>query len=165
MVLFALGSALGSCGGDCRVLLSGGLVVGCGDVPPGPSDPAFGSQAEVLVQDTPAKKRLWVGIEDPGVFSTFQTLCAQGQLEWIGGRVVVATDHSLGFFFDPTDVVVATSAPASIQTTLDQIHADPDFFAPTGAGGTAEWVVPAAVLDVESPGGTQCRPETPTRSN
>jgi len=162
-VLVALLSAgLYSCGGNCRVFLSGGLAIDCGDVPPGPSDPAFGTEAEVLVEDTPVSKRLWIGVNDATVFSTFQTLCAQGRLEWIGGRVVVATDHPLDFFFDPDEIIVATSAPAAIQTTLDQIRTDPEFFTPTGEGGTPEWVVPATVLDVESPDSMQCRPATPS---
>lgn len=146
------------CGGRCDVLLSSGLIVTCGDVPPGPADPAFGEAAQILVEDEHTGDRLWIGIEDPSVFGEFQRMCASGQLSWIGGAIVIATDHSLGFFIDPDTVLVAEITAEAMQTSLAAIQANPAHFTPAGDGGLPQWVVPAVVLDVESPAGVQCRP-------
>jgi hypothetical protein len=167
MIAIAAASLVG-CGGDCRVLLTGGLVVGCGDEPPGPGDPAFGTAAEVLLKDCDSNRLLWVGIDAPptptptpggsggsaaqeeDVFAEFEALRCAGQLNWIGGTVVVANDHPNGFFFDPAEIIVFAEAPPQSQTTIAAIAEDPVFFAPDGGGGRLQWVVPAAVLDIET---------------
>lgn len=161
-VALAVGTWFG-CGGDCRVVLSGGLVLGCGDEPPGPGDPAYGTAAEILVKDCEGGDLLWIGIDlvppptpgpgggtAPDVFAEFEELLCAGELGWIGGTVEVATDHPNGFFFNPAEIVVLSSAPVELQTTIGEIAGDPDFYAPGGAGGRDVWVVPATLLAVET---------------
>lgn len=168
ILLAAAGGALWlSCGGDCRILLSGGVTVGCGDEPPGPGDPDFGDAAEVLVEDCADGNLLWVGIAAPitptpgppenptptpdaGVFGEFETLRCDGELNWIGGTVRPAEDLPNGFFFDPGAILVLETADVAVQTTIAAIASDPDFFAPGGDGGQAQWVVPADVLAIET---------------
>jgi hypothetical protein len=146
------------CGGDCRVFLSEGLIVGCDEVPPGPDDLAFGTAAQVLVEDATTGARIWIGIDgdqDGGErYCEFVELREEGRLEWIGGTVVVSTDRPLGFFFDPSDIIAAEVTVSEIQVTLAQISLDPDFYAPDGLGAFEQWVVPAAVLAVEIAGPT-----------
>jgi len=163
-LLVAAAALAGGCGGDCRVLLSGGLVLGCGDEPPGPGDPAYGTAAEILLEDCGSGALLWVGIDfaptptpgpggggtPPNVFDEFEELLCAGELEWIGGTVVVANDHPQGFFFAPSDIVVLSSAPEELRTTISAIARDPGFFAPGGEGGRERWVVPATLLAVET---------------
>lgn len=165
LVVLSLAAAavlLAGCGGECRVLLSGGLVVGCGDEPPGPGDPDYGAAAQVLVKDCEGGAILWIGIaaptptpapgnggEDP--FAQLESLRCEGELEWIGGTVRVADDRPNGFIFDPEEIVVLpASAPENLRTTIAAIAADPDFYAPTGAGGEEVWVVPATLLAIET---------------
>ena len=151
------------CGGECRVLLSGGLVVGCGDEPPGPGDPAYGTAAEVLLKDCAGGQLLWLGIAfdptptpgpgtgpSPNAFDDFEQLRCAGELNWIGGQVEVADDHPNGFFFDPMEIVVLADAPLAIRTTIAAIADNPRFFAPGGSGGQLVWVVPAQILAIET---------------
>jgi hypothetical protein len=172
LALAALAAALWvNCGGSCRVLLSGGKVVDCGNEPPGPGDPAFGDAAEVLITDCTTGQLLWVGIAAPptptpppgrgaaqgvDVFDELEALRCSGRLNWIGGTVQVADDHPNGFYFDPAAILVFESAPTSIQTTIAAIAQDPLFFAPEGRGGEDQWVVPAAVFAIETSETLQC---------
>ncbi len=152
------------CGGNCRVLLSDGQVIGCAEVPPGPDDLAFGSAAEVLVEDASTGQRLWIGISgaDGGTtFCAFQALRDSGRLSWIGGKVVVATDRSPPFFFDPQTILAAEITAEALQTTIAQIAQDPEFFTPEGAGGLDHWVVPAQVIAVEMPSSEPLQCPTP----
>lgn len=181
VVLLAAVAVTVACGGQCRVFLSSGLVVGCGDEPPGPGDPNFGDAAEILVTDCNSGQLLWVGINTPptptpvpggggepavNTFDELEALRCSGRLNWIGGTVDVATDEPNGFFFDPNDIVVFENAPAEMQTTIAQISTDPEFYTPMGAGGQAQWVVPAAVLDIETSSTLACglAPACPTPS-
>jgi hypothetical protein len=168
IVAVALVSAcllLAGCGGDCRVVLSSGLIVGCGDEPPGPGDPDFGGAAQVLLTDCEDGRLLWVGIASatptPGVpgngngdggdeFDAMEELRCAGELGWVGGTVRVANDEPNGFFFDPEGIVSLSSAPASVRTTIAAISTDPQFHAPGGSGGEDVWVVPATLLAIET---------------
>jgi len=161
----AIALAVAACGGECRVILSSGLVVGCGDVPPGPGDPSFGSAAEVLLTDCSTNQLVWVGInaqptptpppgggsaqQDDDVFEEFDTLRCAGNLNWIGGTVLVANDVPGGFYFNPAAILVLESAPLEMQTTIAAISGDPQFYANGGDSGV-QWVVPAEILDIET---------------
>lgn len=168
-VIAVLAALYAGCGGECRVLLSSGLVVDCGNEPPGPGDPAFGTAAEILVTSCQSGELLWVGVDAPptptptpggnsniaaqgeeDVFAALEILRCAGQLNWIGGTVVVANDHPNGFFFDPADILALEEAPPSMRTTIPAIASDPVFFAPDGGGGQLQWVVPAEILDIET---------------
>src|SRR5262245_47214227 len=58
-------AATAGCRGECRVFLTDGMVLGCGDEPPGPGDPSYGTAAEVLVTQCDGGQLLWVGINAP----------------------------------------------------------------------------------------------------
>src|SRR5262249_25636325 len=142
-------------------------VLGCGDEPPGPGDPSYGTAAEVLVTQCDGGELLWVGINAPPtptppppgrggaaqegpVFDEFEALRCAGDLNWIGGTVVVAAVLPNGFSLDPSHILVPDRARAEIQTTISSIASDPRFFPEGGAGGEQHWVVPASVLAIET---------------
>ncbi|GIW41700.1 MAG: hypothetical protein KatS3mg076_2277 [Candidatus Binatia bacterium] len=140
-----------SCGGRCVVELTGGTTVGCDLVPPGPDDPAFGTAALVLVADSSGRDRLWVGFEDEAEVAEFETL-ACGELGFfVGGRVVVASNRELGFFFDPRTTEVRESPDTDHVTSLGEISANPRAFAEASLSQGVSWFVPAAVVASEPP--------------
>ncbi len=133
------------CGGDCRVLLSGGLSVTCAEQPPGPGDPAFGQFGEIFVEGG-GGLRVWVGIGDASAAEDFRALCSGPDFFWIVGIVLVATDRRDGFFFDPETVRAISSVGEDMQTEIDRIAADP----PSFAGSGRVWAVPARIAAAEN---------------
>ncbi len=51
--------------------------------------------------------------------------------------------NAVGFYFDPRTTYVAEVTVEAIQTTIDQIKANPDEFATNSLGS---WVIPAHVV-------------------
>jgi len=50
-----------------------------------------------------------------------------GQRKWVGGKLINAT-NVWGFTFDPDTIIVAEFTAEGLQTTLEQIKADPDYW-------------------------------------
>jgi hypothetical protein len=50
-----------------------------------------------------------------------------GQRKWVGGKLINAT-NVWGFTFDPDTIIVAEFTAEGLQTTLEQIRADPDYW-------------------------------------
>jgi hypothetical protein len=144
--VLALAAAMPGCGGDCRVLLTGGLSVACEEQPPGPGDPAFGSFGEIFVEGG-GGMRMWVGMGDAAAAGDLQALCAGPAFFWIVGVVVVASDRRDGFFFDPETVRALASVGEEMQTEIERIAADPPAFAARGGG--RGWAVPARIVAAE----------------
>ncbi len=136
------------------------LLVGCAgaDSPdaPLPSDPRFGTAGNVLISDRGRSNdlvidRIWIGFHSQQEFQNFLALnqrFPRGGF-WIGGKVVARANLPLGFYFDPNTTGAAEVTIEAIQTTLDQIKADPNEFAKNIPG---RWVVSATVERIVPPG-------------
>jgi len=49
---------------------------------------------------------------------------------WIGGPVILTSKNSMGFYFDPNQTIAAEVTAEGLQTSLDQIEANPSQFVP-----------------------------------
>ncbi len=129
------------------------LLVGCAGEEsldsPLPGDPRFGTAGNVLISDRsrsndPVIDRIWIGFHSQQAFQEFLGLNQKfpGGGFWIGGKVVAQPSLPLGFYFDPDTTEAAEVTIEAIQTTLDQMKANPNEFAKNVPG---RWVVPASV--------------------
>jgi len=50
-----------------------------------------------------------------------------GQRRWVGGKLINAT-NVWGFIFDPDTIIVANVTAEALQTTLEQIKEDPNYW-------------------------------------
>jgi len=50
-----------------------------------------------------------------------------GERKWVGGKLA-SSDNQWGFTFEPETVIVADSTAENLQTTFEQIKADPDYW-------------------------------------
>jgi hypothetical protein len=131
------------------------LSTGCGSSnqqrPPVPvsGDPWFGTAGNVLIsegadRDGP-KDFLWIGFNSQTERQNFLSLNQKHTLGWIGGPVILTSDNSMGFYFDPSQTIAAEVTEEGLQTSLDQIEANPSKFVP---GLISRWYVPAVVEQV-----------------
>ena len=131
------------------------LSTGCGSSnqhpPPVPvsGDPWFGAAGNVLIsegadRDGP-KDFLWIGFNSQTEWQNFLSLNQNQTLGWIGGPVILTSNNSMGFYFDPSQTIAAEVTAEGLQTSLDQIEANPSKFVP---GLISRWYVPAIVEQV-----------------
>ena len=119
--------------------------------PPVPvsGDPWFGAAGNVLIsegadRDGP-KDFLWIGFNSQTEWQNFLSLNQNQTLGWIGGPVILTSNNSMGFYFDPSQTIAAEVTAEGLQTSLDQIEANPSKFVP---GLISRWYVPAIVEQV-----------------
>jgi hypothetical protein len=131
------------------------LGTGCGSSSQHPpsvpvsGDPWFGTAGNVLIsegtdRDGP-KDFLWIGFNSQTEWQNFLSLNQNHTLGWIGGPVILTSNNSMGFFFDPSQTIAAETTAEGLQTSLDQIEANPSKFVP---GLISRWYVPAIVEQV-----------------
>ena len=133
------------------------LVAACGSsgsggaspTPPAPlpGDPAFGAAGQALVSNL--GRTMWIGYDDPEVATLVEQNLAEGNIWWLGGEVVPDATRATGFYFRPATVFTGEISAEAFQTTIDQISADPPFFAPGGAGNLDTWLILATLLATE----------------
>ena len=132
------------------------LDTGCGSSSQHPprvpvsGDPWFGTAGNVLIsegtdRDGP-KDFLWIGFNSQTEWQNFLSLNQNHTLGWIGGPVILTSNNSMSFYFDPSQTIAAETTAEGLQTSLDQIEANPSKFVP---GSISRWYVPAIVEQVQ----------------
>jgi hypothetical protein len=92
--------------------------------PPVPiaSDPWFGTAGNVLISDRnhsydATLDLLWIGFNSPSDWQMYLTLNTQWPNGfWVGGHVVVNSQNTLGFYFDPDTTMSGEVTAEGMQT-------------------------------------------------
>jgi len=71
--------------------------------------------------------RLEIQVNNETVWQQILEMHRTGQRKWVGGKLINAT-NAWGFTFDPDTIIVANFTAEGLQTTLEQIKADPDYW-------------------------------------
>lgn len=123
-----------------------------GTAMPGPNDPDFGTQGNVLAADRPIDggpvAELWIGFESSEQWEHFVALqSSPDETPYVGGRIVVDPSRELGFYFDPTTTFAAEVVAGGFVTTLRSLSLDPNRAAdaahPWAVAIAAKRIVPA----------------------
>ena len=70
---------------------------------------------------------LEIQVSNETVWQQILEMHRAGQRKWVGGKLINAT-NVWGFTFDPDTIIVAEFTAEGLQTTLEQIRADPDYW-------------------------------------
>jgi len=71
--------------------------------------------------------RLEIQVNSEEVWQQILEMYRTGQRKWVGGKLINAT-NVWGFTFDPDTIIVAEFTAEGLQTTLEQIKADSDYW-------------------------------------
>lgn len=111
---------------------SGGGDGDSGTAIPGPGDPEFGRQGNLLAADRSIDSdppvEMWIGFDSADEWQHFLALqsSTDGRVPYVGGRIVVDPSRELGFYFDPTTTFAAEVVAGGLVTTLRALSLDPD---------------------------------------
>ena len=109
------------------VMLVGAVVMFAGlwVVPSFESQPANRVNLCTIKDINGAKLEIQVNSEE--VWQQILEMYRTGQRKWVGGKLINAT-NVWGFTFDPDTIIVAEFTAEGLQTTLEQIKEDPDYW-------------------------------------
>ena len=108
---------------------------------------------EFLVRVMNYSRTMWIGTNTDSIGVMMESCTGSQDEYWIGGGVVPDDSYPHGFYFDPNTVLVSEVTVEGMQTTIQQITEDPEYFAENGwSNGLTEhaWYISGVFLEYRS---------------
>jgi len=109
------------------------VLTACGgedENPVGAVQPDVPGQHLVMIRNQ--TEFMWIGTNSDSIGTLMQQYASQKARYWIGGKVIPEPQTIQNFYFHPTTVQIADSIAEDMQTTIDQISGDPQYYAIRG---------------------------------
>ena len=98
---------------------------------------------------------MWIGMDDESDYQELKSENPTGSELWIGGAVVKYHELDHGFYFDPATITWGRITVEGMQTTIQQIKDDIEYFVNNGfTNGMAEyaWYVSCKIIQYQNYG-------------